>query len=460
MTDAKLTNFPRPVPVEEGAAEPSPAPPQERPADDGQVLRPGARFSIMAFAAALVLAFGYAGYKYLVATKPEPNRRPAQEKVSFVKTVPVTFADYQPMLKLYGETVAGRKVELRALVSGDVKSVGDGLRDGGEVNAGDALLTINPFNYEGAVVETTAALDEARGRLDELKATVRSERDALKRDKEQLVIARKDVTRTTRLVKNKAVSGRLLDERELVLSQRQQAVEQRENNLKIQAARIVQQEAAIDRLAWSLKQARRRLTETKLVAPFNAYITDVNADVGRMLGATDRVATLYDRDWIEARFVLTDQQYGRIVAASGDTKSGDLIGRRVKVIWRVGTKPIAYDAKIVRVGATIAAGQGGVTIYARLNDPTKPIAIRPGAFVEVSSADRRYSNVARLPQTSLYTNDTVYVVREGRLEARKVQVIGADGSHVLVQGRDLKDGERVVQTRLFSIGTGLKVEEL
>ena len=422
-------------------------------------VRTVARAIWMILLSGAVLAAGYVGQKSLIAAKEEPAKRPAREKVSFVKTVPIAFGSYQPMLRLYGETVAGRKVELRALVAGDVKSVGDGLRDGGEVDAGALLLTINPFNFKGAVVETTAELAAARGRLDELKATAKSERDGLKRDREQLEIALKDVKRTSALVKRNAVSARLLDERNLVQSQRRQAVEQRENNIKVQAARVTQQEATITRLNWALEQARQRLAETKLVAPFNAYVSDVNADVGRLLGASDRVATLFDRDWIEARFVLTDQQFGRIVAASSE-EGGTLIGRPVKVIWRVGDKPMTYPATITRVGATIAAGQGGVTMIARLKDPTTPIAIRPGAFVEVESSDRSYRAVARLPQTAVYNNKTVYVVKDGRLAARAVTVIGADEGFALVQGPELKAGDRVITTRLSTVGTGLKVEEL
>ncbi len=456
MAETNLTEFPRKVPLDEARIATADAREQRKTRSTARTF---ARSIWMVLLTGAVVFAGYKGQQYLVATKPEPPKRPPQEKVSFVKSVPVVFADYQPMLRLYGETVAGRRVELRALVAGDVTAVGDGLRDGGEVKAGDPLLTINPFNYKGAVVETGAELAAARGRLTELRASLKSERDGLERDKEQLQIAVKDVQRMTALVKRNAVSARLLDERELVLSQRRQVVEQRENNIKVQAARITQQDATITRLTWTLEQAKQRLTETNLSAPFNAYVTDVNADMGRMLVASDRVATLLDRDWIEARFVLTDKQYGRIVAAAKDA-GGNLIGRPVKVIWRVGDAPISYDATIARIGATIASGQGGVTIIARLKTPSEPIPIRPGAFVEVESPDRKYNAVARLPQTAVYDNRTVYVIKDERLQSRTVEVIGADGSFVLVRGEKLQAGDRIATTRLSTVGDGLKVEEL
>ena len=73
-------------------------------------------------------------------------------------------------------------------------------------------------------------------------------------------------------------------------------------------------EAQAARLENSIERASRRLVETDLTAPFPAYVTDVTGTVGRMVGSNDKVATLIDREWIEARFNLTDDQFGRIVA--------------------------------------------------------------------------------------------------------------------------------------------------
>ena len=65
-----------------------------------------------------ILAAAFGVYQYLKSTKPETRKRPAQEAVFSVRTVPVAFANHQPFLTLYGTTVAGREVELRSLVAG------------------------------------------------------------------------------------------------------------------------------------------------------------------------------------------------------------------------------------------------------------------------------------------------------------------------------------------------------
>ncbi len=401
----------------------------------------------------LVLVLGAVSYAGLKATRPEVPSRPAQEKVWPVFAAPVEFSDFKPEVRLYGETAAGRVVELRALVAGQVIETGPGLRAGGLVKKGDLLLRIDPFEYQGALVEAEAQLMEIKAQLSEIEATIKSEQDALGHSKEQLEIAERDLARAVPLVQRGVVSKKVADDRRMIVSERNQAVKLRVNNLAVQKAKAEQQQAKIAQLDWKVRQGKRHLEETELKAPFDAYVKSVSADLGRLLGVNDAVATLLDRDWMEARFTLSDSQYGRIV-----TEGETVIGRPIEVLWRVGDKELGYKAVIERVAAEITSESGGVEVYARLADPLKPIPIRAGAFVEVQVLDRAYSNVARLPETALYGGDRVYVIAEGRLSERKVELIGSAGDEVLVRGA-IAQGDRVVTTKLTNAGEGLAVEE-
>jgi RND family efflux transporter MFP subunit len=358
------------------------------------------------------------------------------------------------MLRLYGQTVAGRKVELRSLVAGEIVAVSDNLREGAPVQAGEVLLEIDQFDYQGALEEARANLAEAEAKLGESAARIASERDALARASEQLELARRDLERARELRGRGTLSERAVDDRVLVVSQREQAVEQRTNNLRIEEAREQQQRAANARLEWRVRQAERNLADTKLTAPFDAYVQGVAAQVGRTLNANDVIATLLDRTWIEVRFSLSDQQFGRIL--EGD---GDIVGRPVSVNWRIGSEPVTYAGTIERIAPQIASESGGVDVYARLRGNSHLAALRSGAFVEVEIPDRVYRGVARLPDTAIYGTDRIYVINDGRLAARQVDVVGYDGADVLVRG-ELTDGERVIVSRISEAGEGLLVEEV
>lgn len=399
----------------------------------------------------LILGFAVITYSYLINSKPKPPKPKFVERAWPVDVVPARFANITPTLKLFGKTVSSRQVEMRALVSGKIISAGKALKEGALIKKGETLIKIDDFDYKGASREAQANLNEAKARLKEMQSSFKLEQENLKYAKQQLELAMTDFKRAEKLAGRGTVTKKLVDDRKVIVSQRRQAVSTATVNLDLQQARQAQQSAIIERLEWKISQAQRRLEETELKAPFDAYVNSVNAEIGRTMNVNDRVAILIDQNNIDVRFTLSDAQYGRLIA---DEKS--LTGRKVKVIWRVGEKPIEYTAKIVRTGAQITAEAGGVEIYAALDKPNQTVAIRSGAFVEVLLKDRSYKQVLRLPQSALYDGDKIYAIKDGRLKAIKVKLVGVAGNDILVICNVIKDTP-LLTSRLTTAGEGLKV---
>ena len=405
---------------------------------------------IIAPVGVLLAAFGIAAV--LAATRPSLAPDELRERAWLVTTEAVSVGTIQPELRLFGEVVPGREVELRPLVTGQIIETGKNFREGGIVSAGELLLSIDPFDYEAALAERRAQAAEAEARLAELRARRKQEADLLASAKEQLVLQRKDLERAKELARKGNVSGRVIDERTMQVSQMQQAVTTRVNNLDAEAARIAQQEAILERLRIGVRRAERDLANSRLTAPFSGYVREVGGEVGKRVSPNDRVARLTDAETLEVRFVLSDAQFGRIIAADSN-----LSGRPVRIVWQVGGRALIFDGRIDRVGARIAAASGGVEIFALIADTNALTPIRPGAFVEVYMPDRGYQAVARLPEAALFDRDKVYVVKEGRLVPRQVTVAAFDGDDILVAG-ELEEGDEVLTTRFARAGAGVRVK--
>ena len=328
------------------------------------------------------------------------------------------------------------------------------LREGGTIQSGALVMRIDPFGYKSAVDEAAALLSEAKARVAEFEASVATDAASLKYAKQQLDLAKIDLERAQPLARRGTVSKRTVDERQQALLQRRQTADQLSNNIKVWSAKIQQQAAIIARLQSSLALAQRRLEETTLVSPFNAFVMGVESQVGRMVSANDKIATLIDRDWIEARFTLSDEQFGRLIG-EGEV----LVGRDVDVIWSLGDKKIIYPAQIERIGAQVNANTGGVEVFARLKDPSQPIPLRPGAFVELSVPDKTFVDVFRISPTALYSGSTVYVIENNRLATRKVKVVGGANNDLLIVGK-ISSGDRVLITRISTPGDGVRVREV
>ncbi|MEO1693610.1 MAG: efflux RND transporter periplasmic adaptor subunit [Pseudomonadota bacterium] len=401
----------------------------------------------------LVIAGAVAAYQYLYLTRQTPAQQTPTETRFPVAALTAEPADIRPKLNLFGNALSGREVELRALVAGRVIDTASNFRDGARIERESVLLTIDPFDYESAIAETTAQITEARARVEELKASIAVEEGGLKFARDQLEIGRADLARAERLARRGNISDRALDERRLTVSQRQQAVTQSENNLKVQRARVKQQEAAIVRLQATAARNQQRLTETKLKAPFSGYLTSVNAQVGRMVSSNDQVATLIDRDQIDVKFTLSDNEYGRL--AGGEESA--LLGRAVQVRWDVGGKPVTYRATVDRIAARVQSTTGGVDVFARVSEPESGrVALRPGAFVGIRLDDILFSDVLSVPPTAVYDRKRVYLIEDGRLKAQPITIVGTDGDRLLVTG-DIARGAQIATTRLSVPGTGVAV---
>ncbi len=399
----------------------------------------------------IILALAIAGAGYLRATKPGLTPKAPVEKVWPVSAVEAAPSDIKPELRVFGEIVAGREVEMRPLVAGRVVETGPDFVEGGVLRRGDLLVAIDPFDYDAKVTNRTAALAEARAKLREIEAELKAYRTLLVRDREQVTLRRRDVKRRESLVRGGITSEKTLDDARLILSEQRQKVTERKMGIERHKARLEQQRAVIERLEVEVRQARRDLEETRLTAPFDGFIIDVSTEIGKRVSEGDRVARLIDANRLEARFHLSNDQFGRLLQAGGYRD------RPARVLWRIGGEAYSFDATIERIRGEIDPTSGGVDMFARIRASGTETSLRPGAFVEVYLSDRLYRDVVRLPESALHGNDVVYVAAEGRLVARRIELVLRVGNDVLVRG-PFEPGDRVVTTRFPEIGPGLRVE--
>ncbi|MCH8090793.1 MAG: efflux RND transporter periplasmic adaptor subunit [Proteobacteria bacterium] len=400
----------------------------------------------------IILALAIAGAGYLRATKTVLTPKAPVEKVWPVSAVEAAPSDIQPELRVFGEIVAGREVEMRPLVAGRVIEAGPDFVEGGILKRGDLLVAIDPFDYTARVTDRNAALAEARAKLREIEAELKANRTLLVGDREQVALRRRDVKRRESLVRGGITSEKALDDARLVLSEQGQKVTERKKGIEQHKARLDQQRAVIERLGVEVRQARRDLEETRLTAPFDGFIVDIGTEIGKRVSEGDRVARLIDANRLEARFHLSNDQFGRML------KAGGYRDRPARVLWRIGGEAYGFDATIERIGGEIDPTSGGIDMFARIRAGGTETSLRPGAFVEVTLSDRLYRNVVRLPESALHGDDVVYVAAaDGRLVARRIELMLRVGNDVLVRG-SFEPGDRVVTTRFPEIGPGLRVE--
>ena len=248
----------------------------------------------------LLIAVLIAGY--LEATKPQLKPSESVEREWLVDLVTTSIGNQEYFVKAYGEVIPERDLEMRSLVSGQVIEVSPNFKDGGIIDSGEMILQIEPFEYVSTMNQAKAELSSARALLKEYKAQLRAEERSADQNKIQLELAIRELNRRKKLLTQKVVSEKHVEDAAILASERERIEGLSTETVRAYAARLERQESVISSAEILLQRTQRDLKNTKLIAPFEGYLTSTSAAVGKRLSINDRVARLLDLKQLENVF--------------------------------------------------------------------------------------------------------------------------------------------------------------
>ena len=373
--------------------------------------------------AILILFVGVAGYKALVATKPEVASRPRLEDVRKVSVAVVDIVSAQPEHKAFGTVSASRSADLRFAIGGEVETVGAEMKNGVHVTKGAVLAELDTellrLTREDILVKIEAE------KVNQAELTV------------QLDLRQRQFNRVNEMNAAAVASEKRLDEAKLSLSVAKNALQQSTSRLR--------------QLQTDLKRSSRNLNDAKLTAPFDGVLSQVVIGEGRVLSSANVLGMITDLSSLEVSFVVPAEIYAN---------SESLLGQNVSVTWKAGGRDVkTVFGQIDRAEGNVDAAEGGGRIYATLpyDNAAQVSAIPNGAFVEISYPSTKLDNIIVLPESAMFDQETVFVVVDKRAQKRKVVIIEKNDGIVFVRG-NLSAGEEVISTRLPGLGDGTLIE--
>ncbi len=384
----------------------------------------------------------------MIKNQPEPVQREEFERSFTVSVIDFELGTFTPSISAYGEITAAQTLNIRAPAAGDVIFVADNLRAGGLLDAGQVLVKVDPFDYELSLSDAKTSFADANSSLSEAEEQLRIQRLNVDYAQNSLELGQADLTRAKALFDRGSLTSQQLEARELVVSQRDQSLRQAQSNIVLQEAAVNRRATAIETAERSVKRAERALAETTITTPYDAVVVSSSVVVGATFGQGEAVASVYQANALEVRFTLSENQYGQLL-------SSGIIGRQVEIVWDIEPTPIRVNGVISRIGAQANAAQGGVELFATLeNSPDG--TIRPGTFVSVNLAGLSFENAVSIPETALYADGNIYIVKERRMKSVQAQILARDGENVIISA-PLDVGDRIITTRLAQAGDGVLV---
>ena len=312
------------------------------------------------------------------------KRAPQQVPVSIVEP---SSSAYRPNVMLNGVVEARTRTDIIPQVGGRVIEVSEAFRPGMFVKKGTPLFRIEPSDYELAVERTIAEIEAARSDLALLEA-------------------------------QSAAEQQIWD---------QQFPDRKIPDLIAKVPQIAAARARIRSGEAAREAARLALQRTVVRAPFNARVLESRLGVGQVVGTTATVGSLFSVDSLEIRVPVSSDELALI---------GEIDGRSSIIrSTRLGTS--ALSGTVVRAAAELDERTRLGTLFVAPDDRNRLVL---GEFVNVEIAGQDTPAAYRVPAAALTSADQVWVVSDGVLQERNVDVIGNEAGIAIVRDFDIADG--------------------
>ncbi|MEX1235999.1 MAG: HlyD family efflux transporter periplasmic adaptor subunit [Roseovarius sp.] len=402
----------------------------------------------------------YAGYILSTSVQarmertPGPGARDEREfAVNVVVAAPQTIA---PTLTAYGEVQSRRALELRAKASGTVIELNDAFEEGGQVEAGQVLLRIDPADMRSARDRAESDLMDARASAREAGRALELAQDELSAARDQAELQERALQRQRDLEDRGVGTAATVETAELAAAAARGAVLTRRQAALGAEARVDQAATATARAEIALAEAERRLADTVITAEFSGALADVAVDEGAIVSNGEQLGTLIDRNALEVAFRVSTSQFARLLDAQGQLRRAP-----VTAVLEASGARLSAPGTITRASAAVGEGQTGRRVFARLETAG---GLKPGDFVTVEVAEPALERVVRLPASALGADGAVLALGEdGRLQPVAVTLLRRQGDDVLVRaeaGAPALTGRQIVMQRSPLLGAGIKARAL
>ena len=386
--------------------------------------RPARRFPWRRFLALLVIVLiAIGGSALLIRTGPKTSRRPPAPMQADVEAITLERTDARVVVEGMGELIPQKSVEIRAQVGGEVVEVGKHFSEGRMLEKGELMLRLDDRDYQIALKQAEAALQDAQSDL-----------------------AIEDGSQT-------------IARREWALLKEAVEVAGANASLALREPQLQQAQAAVTTAQANLDDAKLDLERSRITAPFNALVLQKNADMGSYIPPQNTVATLAGLDvyWVQVAVPESQLTWLTIPAP------GEIAGSTARVYPDSVTNRYREGYVVALLGDLDPDGRMARLLVA-VEDP---LAIKPenrgkpalllGDYVRVEIDGTELKNIFNLPRESFHEGTRVWMVGEGdTLEIRPVNPVWMGDDSVIIND-GLEEGEQLVLSNLPMPSPGLKL---
>ena len=397
---------------------------------------------------ALVTVVGLAATTTLMATAPQHDANSLEEKAWPVTTMQVKPDELSPELRLFGRVETPRHAQLTAAVTARVNAVN--VREGELVEKGQILVVLDDADETLQAQRAATDVAEAQAALESARQQHAVDVEVLQHMRQlyELTVAKRD--RLQKLQQRNLVAAEQLEDTRATVAR--QAIELAGQQLRVDdyPQRLAVAELTLERARALLEQQELRVARTRVTAPFRGRVSSVEVSPGDRISEGQMLAGVYDTAALQVRVTIPGSAVEPIRQA---LERGETIAARYGA---GGDLPM----ELGQLAATVGAGRAGVDALFRVSGNGDDLEL--GRALDVTVLLPPLQEVAGIPLQSLYGDDRIYTVVDGRLQGVEVETLGqrrdASGQvQLLVRARSEELTSELLTTSLPQASTGLRV---
>jgi len=326
--------------------------------------------------------------------------------------------DVPVILEFVGTLNGVENAQVRAREAGYLQTIA--YQQGGYVKKGDLLFEIDPRPF-------VAALDQAKGQLQEAQATLLG-------------------------VEFDAKAAKELFEKK-VISEQQYTNETQGYQTKLAAVAAAQ--AAVD-------DAQLNLSYTKITSPLDGIAGQQQAQIGDLVGSGENqvLTTVSQIDPMWFLLPISEQTYWQFADALKEAMARPEAERPAKVELILADGSVyPHKGKFAFVGRYVDEKTG--TIQIAISFPNPELTLRPGQYGRARAEIKTIPDALLIPQqavSQLQGYEQVAVVSpDGKAEIRAVKLGQLYGRNMIVITQGLKLGEKVIVEGFQKVRQGMEV---
>jgi RND family efflux transporter MFP subunit len=401
------------------------------------------------------IAVGAGIFFYLISTPPAQKKKQPPDLLPTAEVITLKAQTYDAVIHGYGTVRPSERLYVLSEVPGMIVEMGPNAAEGNLIEKDALLFRIDDSSIAAEIEQLAAQIASIDAQRSEVR--VQQENDIRLLDIEKTVfdLAKRDHERLINIYEKMLASEQQVQAAETRMNERLLAVEKRRATIAQADQRLAALKANRQAARAVLKAKRIQLSKTIIRAPYRCRIENISAGVYQVIQPNTPLARIYPVDSpieaaipIETRQITALFDYDRL---DRNIPPWDQVKLRADIHWTALGQEQEITGHLSRIGAQLEETTRSVTAiieipgpYERKRDKTGR-GLLPGTFVRVAIHGRRYENILVVPAKAMNTDNSLYLVKDGKLrkvDVEPIVVLGTDA--ILPVTTSLPSGSKVV----------------